>query len=324
MPVYANPSVTERLARALSGHVPSDSEWLALIEVANAHLVTPRLHDAMRRKKALDRIDPEARAYLDLIRCRNTARNAGLRNEALHATRLLNRAGIEPLWIKGAARIAGARSPADCPRVLTDIDLVVSPASRDRAIRALMSAGYRDAGGLVSDHTIGNLTRGTAPGHLDLHDRLPGHLSDLLGTEVQAHAERVVRDGVVFYRPEPEIDIIINVVHELLHDRGLRRGTISLRYLLDIADQADTWATIGDHPAVRSALDEPGLALAIEIQDRMLTALFAVSGPGLGRTAKGAMLHARRLLKLRSRAFDGLEHALFRLRRAGLSDQVDE
>lgn len=309
-------SDAEYLARFLDGGDVGEPDWFRLIAFANHDLVTPRLLHALRSRGAATGADPEALAYLELIEDRNRIRNRRLWNDALDAARLLNGAGIEPLFIKGIAELARTPDPGLSPRILCDADIVVPPSVRDEVRHLLQTAGYQAIQTPSNSYTIGDFWREGLVGMIDLHWRLPDVIADALPYErVLRSSELRVVKGARFRIPDPRTALALDIAHEFLKDDALVRGTFSLRHLLGLVEDSATWSTLSQSHVVRTAMTHPRFMLALELQARMACHLFGRPVPGIPLTRTGGIMHRRRLTKSRSRAWRLTEDMIFRLGR---------
>jgi hypothetical protein len=93
---------TEHLRRQLaSGNV----SWDLLVELSSQHLLCPTLHWALDRKQLLACIPRDLRQYLRGMYDLNAERNDRLTAITVEAARHFNDAGVEPLLLKGAAKL---------------------------------------------------------------------------------------------------------------------------------------------------------------------------------------------------------------------------
>jgi hypothetical protein len=127
------------LAGCFQGRLPTETDWLAVLDLANRSLITPRLAMAMEGRAGVP--DDVARFLQDVLR-RNTNRNRALTAQLAEATLSLNRAGIRPVLLKGAAGLLAQTPLSRRGRMLCDLDLLVRPGDIDDAIKALEQAGY--------------------------------------------------------------------------------------------------------------------------------------------------------------------------------------
>ena len=76
------------------------------------------------------------------VAARSEARNQLLRRTAAEAVAALNAAGIEPVLLKGMALWASQPASAPFARMMSDVDLMVTPNDAERAVSALEAAGF--------------------------------------------------------------------------------------------------------------------------------------------------------------------------------------
>jgi Uncharacterised nucleotidyltransferase len=189
------------LAERLRGSTASDEllamvhsrgvDWERIIGHASAQFVLPALAAAMRD---LDLIGPgtELGAYLGAVHAANLERNSAFRAELATAVSILNEAGIEPVLLKGAIRLAHGLYPDHGWRVLRDVDLLVPRAAILDALRALQEAGY------LSCESEKELRREGGACQIDLHRELfsaPRQVRLLAGLDVLRDARPVAFPG---------------------------------------------------------------------------------------------------------------------------------
>ena len=144
--------LTERLRGcAASGELRSllrsrGIDWKRVVGHASAELVLPALAAALKDLDLLGALDQELAGFLELVHDANIERNGELRAELTIAVGVLNRAGIEPVLLKGAIRLATGLYPDDGWRMLRDLDLLVPQGRLAEATRALQDAGYARCG----------------------------------------------------------------------------------------------------------------------------------------------------------------------------------
>lgn len=221
-----------QLRACLAGAPPPGCDWIAVVRLANGALLTPQLAAALQDAAGLPE---DLRAFLADVRGRNGARNRRLFDQLTETVGALNRAGIEPTLLKGAALWAtrGPDEPFD--RLLTDLDLLVRPEEVERARTALALQGYRAmaerTGAAV--HAVAELARPDDVGSIDLHQRAPGPpgLAEAAGSDLRP----IAWGGVAAKVPTPAAAIALAVLHDQFHDGDYWRGGFDLRRLHDIA-----------------------------------------------------------------------------------------
>lgn len=247
-----------QITSLLRGGMPRDTDWPALLTLANEALITPALYARIEHQALPD----DVRTFLAQVRARNRERNASLTGTMAEACALLNRAGVEPVLLKGAAlrALVGERA-AD--RMTSDIDLLVQPCEFDAALGALLRAGFEiteDKRNLTR-HPIVAVGRVQDAGGIDLHQRAPGGEIVSRVRERCAPAEFL---GAQVRIPPPELQVLISVWHDQWHEGRFWRGGFHLRHLMDIALLADEPGI--DWRAVYAMCDGGAQRLAVRTQ----------------------------------------------------------
>lgn len=227
----------DALSALLAGERPVDADWMAVLALANETFVTPALYAAALTTGTVSHFPDEVRTYLADVCARNRERNRRLFGQLHEALAILNRAGIEPTLIKGAAFWAMIGRPAEHDRLMADVDLVVEPDDEAVAIRALEDAGFTTYGRYGPPfHIAAELARAQDVGLVDLHRRPPGP-EDLAHAAMKAPGQMLSLewDGVRARVPSPAVQVFVLVLHDQYQDGGYWRGGFALRHLLEIA-----------------------------------------------------------------------------------------
>jgi hypothetical protein len=126
------------VAAALNGApwIPgSDWDWDQTVRVAAREEVLPSLHGTLC-------CPPEIADFFEAIHELNAERNRQLLEETETVACLLNKAGIEPVLLKGTAYLMTGVYPDPADRFLHDIDLLVSPPQSEQAFEIIQRSGY--------------------------------------------------------------------------------------------------------------------------------------------------------------------------------------
>jgi len=124
------------------------TEWEALWVKARTHCLTPYLEERWRRSGILERMPPAVAQRFTAARRMNLERNRRLAAHLGVAAAALESAGVPALVVKGlhlAERCYGDLGL----RVLYDLDLVIRPEDRARALQTLSGLGYVPFDGLA-------------------------------------------------------------------------------------------------------------------------------------------------------------------------------
>ncbi|WP_342241272.1 nucleotidyltransferase family protein [Inquilinus sp. OTU3971] len=283
----------DSLVSALRGAPPADADWFSVIELANRCWMAPALFVALEGCGGLPRLPADARDYLGFIHDRNRQRNLRLRSQLVEAVSALNRSGIQPILLKGAAIIFCAPERTLGARMMSDLDLLVEEGEQPAANAVLAELGYRAADGL---HGI---WRPQDAGMLELHGA--GTVSGLDGSSIMdaANFSPATSDTARARLPAPALQALNLIVHDQIKEGDYWRGTIDLRHLHDLVELARRppgvdWLHLSR--IMRGRLQRN----AFEMQLLTLRELFGVSIPdGLCRRAVPRGQHWRRMVQIR-------------------------
>jgi tetratricopeptide (TPR) repeat protein len=210
-------------------------DWLAVMALANEHLVAPALWTTLARPEFRALVPEDVQRYLTLLSARNAARNARIRQQCLGIGSILARAGLRAALLKGAAWLFDGTSPSASDRMMGDIDLAVVPEDFAAAVRALAAVGYRDVTGFFLEvghiHHAPMVCQG-AEATVEIHRDLFTQVKFLPTREVIASA-REVAPGLLL--PACRHRIIHNVIHAQIANGDFAAGVVSLRDGLDLA-----------------------------------------------------------------------------------------
>jgi hypothetical protein len=286
-------TAADTLVSALRGVPPTDADWTSVIEVANRCWMTPALFVALDGCGGLSGLPVDACDYLAFIHDRNRQRNLLLRGQLLEAVSALNRSGIQPILLKGAAIIFSAPERKLGARMMSDLDLLVQEAEQPVANAVLTELGYRAAEG---QHEF---WRPHNAGMLELHGA--GTVSGLDGPAIMdaANFSDATCHAAKARLPSATLRTLNLIVHDQIKDGDYWRGTIDLRHLHDLAEfarmpQGVDWLYLSR--LMQSRLHQN----AFETQLLALNELFDVPIPeGLCRRLVPRSQHWRRMAQIR-------------------------
>jgi hypothetical protein len=242
-------------------------EWELLIDMSNSHFATPSLAGCLHHESAIPR---EIREYLGAVLALNGQRNALLLEALSRIVAALNAIDIEPVLMKGCARLVEGEYPQPNMRFLGDLDILV-PANRAAdAYAALMANGFgekpEDKIHPPDHHHLRVLHEHKTGAGVEIHRHVsPGWLlaPEVISTPWFCEGTRSFRlqDHLHVRLPDSTRNACHNVVHHQLNHDGYKNGTIELRQLLDLAlirkrhEAAIDWAEL-DHLFCRNDLGE--------------------------------------------------------------------
>lgn len=289
----------QSLAACLRGDLPQALDWDTIIPLANDHLLGPRLYRGVAASAGAAQADPEAIDYLASLDAANRERNARLLAQLAELSGALGAAGVAATVLKGGAELARDRWQGGSPRMLRDLDILIRAGDAGRADAALRKLGYDSFAGDPGAHSAGSYFRAADVGSVDLHLRLPALFAHLLPPEeLSARTEALPFGGGVLRLPDPSLQFVINLGHEMLHDEAVVSGFVRLGYLVELADLARDASAPLDWGWILGKCGARKFRLGLELQARMARLLGLCDFPDVEDTRLGGLLHRRRLVKL--------------------------
>jgi hypothetical protein len=278
---------------------------MSVISLANRTLTTPALQDLAEHFS--DEIPEEVRRYISEIFTRNLARNDRLTEQLTEALAALDAHRITPTLLKGSAMLATLSRAKMGRRLVTDLDLMVSPDEAGAALDCLQHLGYRihaktaDGG----PKWYADLARPDAVGMIDLHQHPPGHRFFYSAAGDVRHHCRL--QGAA-YIPSATYQALMLIIHDQFQDSDYWVGKIDRRHLLDLRDIANSPDGI-DWNLLASLAPGKLARNAIETQLITLNLLLGVSVPDqMRRRMIPRLQYWRRRLQAH---LPGLYHAMF-------------
>jgi hypothetical protein len=263
------------LCQCFQGSLPKDIDWISLISLANQTLTTPALQDVA--EDFSDEIPKDVHRYIGEIFARTLVRNDRLTEQLTEALAALNARGITPILMKGSAMLATLPRAKMGQRLVTDLDLMVSPDEVEPALDCLQDIGYRThwkaRAGAAKWYV--DLARPHDAGMIDLHQCPPGHRFFYSAAGDIRHHCRL--QGAA-YIPSATYHALMLIIHDQFQDSDYWVGRIDLRHLLDLRDLANS--PDGIDWSLLASLAPGNLARnAIETQLVTLSSLLGVSVP---------------------------------------------
>ncbi len=280
------------LANCLRGAPGPACDWTEVLRLANDHLLTPALWDALDEAA----LPEDVRDYLATLHRLNGERNRALRRQAIELIAALNRQDITPALLKGGLCLFEGPYADPAARMMRDLDILVPPAQRDTAIDVLHAHGYRLAQGYGADHhAFGDFARPGDAGSVDLHTELvdPAHL--LPAAEVWRRGATRTVDGVCYLAPSGTDRVLHNLLHAQLHHLGnFYRGTLQVQQAYELARLARGFGPAIDWPFIEQRLRAHRLATVLDSHLLAAHRLFGLAWPLARPAGRAARFHYRR------------------------------
>jgi hypothetical protein len=240
-------------------------EWKLLIEMNSFHYATPSLAGCLHDETSIPR---EIRDYLDAVLTLNGRRNAVLLEALSRIIATLNAVDIQPVLLKGCARLLADDCPQPSMRFLGNLDVLVPANRATDAYTALLANGFSEKPeyGMppAGHYHLPALHEHKTGAGVEIHAHLTdSHFAPVLSTPWFCDGTRPVRleNGLYVRLPDPTRSACHNIVHQQLHHEKYPNPAIELRQLLDLAlirkrhEAAIDWAEL-DHLFCRIGLGE--------------------------------------------------------------------
>jgi hypothetical protein len=275
--------------------------WESVVELASRQLVTPALYQGLAEKDLLPELPADVQSYLETVHELNGERNRRIAGQLHEIIAALNRAGIEPVLLKGVAYLAGDLYRDPAARVIGDIDLLVSGEELPAAVAALAAIGYREAGiddfSFAAHHHHTPLGRDDDPALVELHSEpLARPFAPLLAAaRMRAGARPVDADGRRFRLPALQDQVLHNIAHAQLAERHYWLAKVALRPLTDLARLRLTGEAEIDWREILSVFDRAGHGSACRAWLMTAEQLFGQRPPAGVRPDLGARIGCWRI-----------------------------
>lgn len=235
----------EDLIACLSGGTRRPRDWRALVALASETLTIGSLADAVLPGPAAGEIPVHIKELLIEVRDRARRRNLRLKEQLFELLPALNAAGIEPILMRGMARLLSSADEES--RLLADIDLLVPEHRIDDCTRALGKLDYGVFRAGEEEHVPTVFCRSRDVGMVDVHAEIQPLYLQLGYNRLEPHCRSTEFPTGRALVPSPTCQLLFTIVHDQLHDGDYWRGLIDIRHLIDmkrIAAEGVDWATL--------------------------------------------------------------------------------
>lgn len=267
--VQATPEDTAKLRLAF---VDREFSWQRLADFAEAQgMIFPLIWSLSKRGLLLPvPAKHRAQAHVDhptaVLRsayAHYLERRRKQREQLLAIISTLNAAGITPLLLKGARYLIDPKQAWREARDMRDLDILVREDDGQKALAALIRAGYRSEPDFFPvDQHFPLLMLSGFPSAVELHTEALAYAArKILPTEaVWRHAIRGPADHGEFYILSDEWHLLLGVLHHQVSDRGHARRLLALKGLWEFAALGEElpspgWHAIAQHMAAQGQLD---------------------------------------------------------------------
>ena len=271
-------------------------DWMSLLGLANQTLTTPSLMEFVSRFE--QQIPEDVCLYVREMYQRNLTRNDRLAAQLAETVTAINARGITPVLLKGAAMLATAPHSRWGSRLITDLDIIVSPDETEAVLDGLFALGYSLHYQTSPDveKWRADLKRPSDVGMIDLHRNAPGPVFFYRPAgDVLEHCKLTSIGGGSAYVPSATYQALTLIIHDQFQDHDYWIGNIDMRHLLDLRDLANSLEGI-DWDKLAALTPSKLARNALESQLVTLSAMLGVDVPIRMRTRFIPRLQYRRRL----------------------------
>jgi hypothetical protein len=274
----------------------AESDWLALVGLANAHLLAPTLGERLLAGGGPSDLPAETRDYLGMLLRLNARRNVALRAQATALVRGLNDVGIRPVLLKGAITLFDAGDPLRRSRMMRDIDVLVPLTDLERAVGVVRGLGYQVHERYPSGHhAYGEFAKPGEPGTVDLHTELVDPSYVLPAAELRRRARPLDVDGLGATAPAPTDRLLHHLLHAQVHHlANFYRGELRLNQVHEFAVQAERLGAAVDWSFIARRLARHRLTVPLHSYLLAAGRLFGMPWPLSAPARTAADWHMRR------------------------------
>lgn len=290
--VDQTPAQITALRRSMQADEPC---WPELVALANRELLAPALWVALCDKGLTGELPAANADYLRRARAVNAVRNTRMASELDGVIRVLNDAGIEPVLLKGAVDLVAPRYSDPAARVLRDLDLLVPRSQCPDALAALAGAGYRPKKDWLESYFY-ELSRPAAMAPIDLQWYVSAQRDVLPPEDAYGTAMTMAQGAARFRILSPEHQVVHNVLHSELQDRGSQSRFVWLRQLLDLVAICRHTGQGLDWGQVRDCFARRGVEHVLVARLFMAHRLLGLAMPAGMDPTPAARAHLRRAL----------------------------
>lgn len=271
--------------------------WPELISFANHELLAPALWVALRDKELVSELSDGTAEYLRRVHAVNRVRNDRIRTELKEVIRALNEDGIEPVLLKGAIDLVASRYSDPAARILRDLDIFVPQPQHTRVLAILSSIGYQATADWLQTYFT-ELSRPGSIAPIDLHWYVSAQRNVLPPEEALQNSTTMTAGDLRFSILSPGHQIVHNILHSEMQDRGSAVGFVWLRQLLDLVAICGLYRYEEglDWSRIRDRFSRHGLEAAFVARLYMAHRLLDLPMPPGIRPTLAARLHYQRCL----------------------------
>jgi len=242
----------------------NDTEWQSMLQLSGTQLITPFLRWALQENALLETLPTDVLDYLEAFYSLNLDNNRRYEDQLAELIQTLNRIGVRPLLLKGAATLVTGLYPTPGERYIGDIDILIPPDKLAEILIVLGEIGYAPKTTDQPPPTAEDFVKQRKSHHypavrslawpiwVELHIH-PVHLS----VAECLTAEEMVQDATLFswrggecLLPSPTHFVMHNIIHSYFVDYRMG-ASLRLRQLFEFVHVNRVYAAQIDWAAIQ-------------------------------------------------------------------------
>lgn len=301
--------ITDEQCLSLSEEVAA-VDWQALIDIANTNYLVPALCAALKRRDLLRHAEKLAQDYMEELHQFNFRRDESIRRQLSEIALTLNKIGITPIFLKGAAALADRWPDDSAARFMFDVDILVGEERAGEAYVSLEDIGYfavrnKEVFRSPLAHHLAPLQKQGEPVLVELHKKpLSTRCGDIVSTSKVFREAVDVTDKHLdsingrFKIPSPTHQALMSIVHtEVSHQNHLIKR-LHIRHCSDLAWLSRRYATCIDWLLLREEMVAYGLGDVLQAHLYLQQEFFNLTTPvTVRKVSKYALRHYEKICR---------------------------
>ena len=214
--------------------------WEQIVQVSSGQFVLPALFIRLKKASLLEELLPDLVEYMEYLTDCNRERNNQIIHQIEDIATLLNKYGIDPIFLKGTAHLLLPLYEDIAERMVGDIDFLVEETEILKAAQLLIDEGYIPLSKFnpelikIARH-YPRLTNFNYPAAVEVHRQVivPPHDKKFESREINRDKQKIVGKWDV-YIPSNKHLIIHNVLNTQVNDKAYFWGDVNLRQMYDL------------------------------------------------------------------------------------------
>jgi hypothetical protein len=230
-----DPELQQSISSEVSkGNVP----WEEFVWMGSSHFVLPALYSAFRRNGILPLLPDDLVEHLSGIYTINEERNKQILEQSRKLIRMLNKEGIEPVFLKGAGHLLQNLYYDLGDRIMSDIDILIPEDVLPKAAKLLYDNGYFHPEEIKDDdfekhHHLPGFEHKNEAAMVEIHHSVfPGNFRKFV-SNMELFSEKKKIEGTGAWVLSVKHQQLLNFVHDQLVDDGFRYKSMVIKGLYD-------------------------------------------------------------------------------------------